>query len=155
MSELAQATFRITFDVTVRVRDIDDQLVEQHLSRIGNGDEVARWPETPEMVARDRRLLHAILAHPEHLLSLLRRRALESTETIDCEDTSLDTLQTQQLTNSALVEAMRDALSLDDYHYYRDACEEGYFDDSSDYYYAAVATEQARFQIEDLTGIEQ
>jgi len=139
----------------VRVRDIDDALVEQHLSRIGNGDEVKRWPETPEMVARDRRLLHAVLAHPEQLLILLRRHALESTEYIHCEDGSLATLQSHQVSNGELIEQVRHALAFDDYQYYRDACKAGYFEDNADYYDAAFTTEQTGFQIQDITQSDE
>lgn len=141
--------FRVTFDIAISVSHINDALVDAAHHHYANADQIAQYPETPLQIERNRHLLAALLRHPDVLHSMLARRAAESVEYIYPTDDSLEQLRTQTLDDLAIIEQVRDDLSADDYEYFHDACQEGYFYENTSYLEEAITVQQTTFQLED------
>lgn len=152
MPERSQQTFRITFDITVAVHDIDDALVTATHQGISNGAEIAQWPETPAAIQRDQRLLAALLQHPDLLTNVMRRFAAESLEHIHPDDQSLEELTASALDDGTLIERLRADLTYDDFTYLRHVCAQGAFFDNTTYFHEALTTHQVRFRLDAVSS---
>lgn len=72
MSELVRRTFRITLDVTVSVNEIDEALIMSREKYLHDSEQ-EQDPSRQESIARDRRLLAAVLNTPHVLEQVLGR----------------------------------------------------------------------------------
>jgi hypothetical protein len=149
MAEVTQRTFRVTLDVTVTIRVIDDELI--HATQEGfHNESLARDPIQRQHIARDRRLLAALLNTPDALTSYLIRKVGYSLDSIVPDDESLDAIMQRQLDDTAMVDALRTALPEDDFQFLRDVAAEGILYDNTSYFEEALTTRQGNVTIEEL-----
>jgi len=151
MTTLGRRTFRVTFDVTVSWRDIDQALVDEEHHHYANGEHIAQWPETPDNVRRDRRLLFAVLQNPLALRRLLLRHVAESLEYIHPDDASIMDLLADAGDAADLLAEIQHHLLSDDYQYYQHAAQAGYFYENTTYFEAAITTAQTNFRVQEIS----
>lgn len=149
MSELLRRTFRITLDVTVSVNEIDEAFIKSREKYL-HDPEQAQDPSTQESIARDRRLLAAALNSPHVLEQVLIHRAADSLYSVCPEDQSLEELQTNDGAQTQMIEALREALPVEDYEFHRDTCEVGLFYDNSTYFQDAFTKQQHHVTVREL-----
>lgn len=149
MAELLRRTFRVTLDVTICVDEIDEALIKTHEKYLAD-PALAHDPRTLEGVARDRRLLAALLSAPHVLERVLTQRVADSAESIFPEDTSLKDLQTIDSKEQQMIEDLREALPAEDYEYHKGSCEVKLFYDNSVYFQDAITTHHHDFTMREL-----
>jgi hypothetical protein len=149
VAELLRRTFRVTLEVTISVNEIDEALIKSH-EKFFHDPALANDPSTLEYIARDRRLLAAVLQTPHVLERVLTQRVADSLESICPEDKTLDALQTIDRTEEQLIDDVRELLPAEDYEYHRGSCEVGVFYDNSTYFQDAFTTQQHDFAVQEL-----
>ncbi len=145
MTALARHTFRVSFDIELSLKAIDEQVitaVAEHMVGFTEAD-------LHEFIRRDRALLQALLAHPATVQAYFLYRAAEATEFIHPDDQSLETFQAT-FTEARLLEQIQDALSPDDYTYLTAVCEDDAFFDNTSFFEEALSVRQTNFTIEPL-----
>jgi hypothetical protein len=145
--------FPVSFEVVVRVREINEAVAEEHRTAMNNPS-LAADPMTAEMLERDRRLLAALRARPELLLRRAMREAAISIDYLAPADNSFEELCHAQMSDTDLIESLRDALPAGDVAHYRWLCEENAFYDSAGFFIDAFKVDQVRFTLGPATEIE-
>jgi hypothetical protein len=146
MAELVSRRFRVTLDVTVSVRAIDDALAEETRRRFNN-DALARDPWTEQLLARDRRLLMALLSDSEALAGQLIRHVAWTLDPVQSTDQMLADLGGGHLSDAQLIGRLRPALSQEAYDELRVLCEEDVLYDNTTFYQDAFTTHVGNFRL--------
>jgi hypothetical protein len=137
---LAQQTFYLIVPVTVTVGALDDERV-QATKKGFNNEALAADPSTQERVARDRRLLDALLVHPDELRRQLLRHVAWELDSIRRSDAILADLGHAEATDAALVESLAQILPPADVSLLRELCADDYFLDNTSFYQDAFEVE--------------
>jgi hypothetical protein len=146
VGELVRRTFQVTLDVTVCVNEIDDALIES----LGKQFQFIAADQVAESIARDQRLLAAILRAPEVLRRVLIQQVANSVESIYPEDSTLKDVQSSNRANTQMVEDLSEALPPEDVAFHRGTCKEGLFYDNSSYFQEAFTTHQRHFAVREV-----
>ena len=93
---------------------------------------------TTEMLERDQRLLAALRVRPELLLRRARREAAISIDYLVPADNSFKELCAAQMSDTDLIEVLRDALPAEDVAHYRWLREDNAFYDSAGFFIDCV-----------------
>ena len=148
MSELLHRTFRVSFDIDITLRAIDDDVITATQKRMHPlNDEQDDSAVNAVFIARDRHLLQALLAHPATLQAWLFRRAAEATEFIEPDDQTLDDLR-ETLDDATLVDQIQESLPAEDYRFFKAMCETDSMLDNTLYFEEACHIRQGNFTID-------
>ena len=147
MGELVTRIFRVTLEVTVTANEIDEELAAETKRRFNN-DALARDPMTTDNLARDRRLLAAVVGTPEALRGELLRQVSWALDPLHPYDQVLAAFGASGLADTELIERLRTALIPDDYQGLRDLCDDEVFYDNTSFYQAAFTTRVANFRLQ-------
>jgi len=151
MADLMRRTFTVTLEATVSVCAIDDELVAA-THRGFNNDALANDPDRPEWIARDRRLLAALLERPDLVSDLLRRHVASSLSGLYVRDDSLEGAGLTTEAEGQMLEGLQAVLPSDDQQFYHDVWKEGYFYDNTSYFQGAFSTRLTRVRIHEAEG---
>jgi hypothetical protein len=154
-AELVRQTYFVAIPVTVTVTEIDDERVQALDERYHRAAAGADSSQSEE-VARDRRLLAALLARPEALRrELLRHVAWKLDPIRDASDLRAD-LGLADATDAALIEALREDLPHDDVTFLHSLLEDDMVYENTTYYQDAFKTQVGRVALgdeaDDATG---
>ncbi len=148
MSELLHRTFRVSFDINITLRAIDDDVIAATQERMHpRNDEQDDSAVNAVFIARDRHLLQALLAHPATLQAWLLRRAAEAAEFIEPDDQTLEDLR-ETLDDATLIDQIQESLPAEDYQFFKAVCESDTMIDNTLYFEEAYLIRQGNFTIE-------
>ncbi len=150
MGELIERVFHVTLAVTVSIKAIDEELAAETKRRFNN-DALASDPMTEENLARDRRLLSAVVGIPHALQSQLLRQVAWALDPLAPYDELITAFGASGSTDCQLIEQVRNILPAGDYQSLRDLCEEDVFYDNTSFYQAAFTTRVANFRLQDMS----
>lgn len=139
MAERIVRVFRMAFDVTVTVHEIDDGQA-QATKRAFNNDALAGDPSTQEMLERDRRLLVALLANAEALRTELLRHVSWALDPLHPSEQVLTDLGMGHPTDADLIERLQSVLPPKDVEEWRALCADDVFYDNMPFFQDAFAT---------------
>jgi hypothetical protein len=146
--------FPVTFQVIVRVHDIDEAAAEAHRNSMNN-PALAADPSTAERLERDRRLLAAVRARPDLLLRRAKSEAVILIDYLSADDESVDDLRRAQISDAEFIEAVADGLPPADVEHYRELCADDAFDDNAGFFRDAFTITHRAYTIGDPTVSEE
>ena len=148
MAEVASRTFRVSFEITVTLNEIDDALVAR--TKDGwNNPSLAAEPEVEEHIARERRLLAALIARPDVLRWEALRQIAWELDSIRRADQNIRDFGVTNDTDGALIEQLQDDLTPDDAEHFRDLVQADVFPDTASFFQAAFSTEIGSLSVAD------
>ena len=135
---VARGVFRITVQIEVAVESLDDDQVKKSLHWYG-GRTPDTDPNLAEQVARDRRLLAALLRQPRALRDALLRNVVTGLDDLRPTDDILRDIGGQALTDDHLLAQLAPLLPADDVTFLQSCCEEDLFYDNTNFFQQAFS----------------
>lgn len=151
MDVLEEHLFRVTLDVRVAVKQIDDEQAE-HTKASFHNDALAQSDDTREELARDRRLLAALLQHPDALRALLIRHVAWTLSSPNPVDGSLEAAQGTKDSDSEMLEQLQSLLPPEDYAFLRDVAAEDILYDNTMFFQDSFSVTQHSLKIEQIAA---
>ena len=147
MTAPTRGLFRATVLIEVGVRDLDHTVVRETLKWYG-GRTPDTDPNLAESLARDQRLLAALLRHPLALREELLRNVVTELDAIRPTDEILEDIGGQALTDDHLLTELAPTLPTADVTFFQGCCEDDVFYDNTTFFQQAFKTTVGKIAIE-------
>ena len=142
-----RGVFRVTVQIEVGVGELDDDQVKKSLHWYG-GRTPDTDPDLAEQVARDRRLLAALLRQPTALRDELVRNVVTELDPLRPSDDILEDIGGQALTDDRLLAQLTPLLPDGDVAFLQSCCEADLFYDNTTFFQQAFSTTVGRVEID-------